>query len=212
LLGRAEILADTGRPADALADLDRAITLTPHVSNFPDPALGRAYLDRTRLRVASGDLDGAVNDGTQAIRAAPGQAEPYIMRGRAYLDRGDWLQGRSDLASGIHLLDRKLGGRPRDASQQAADFNTRGLAYDLLGDHTHALADYEAALQADPKLWSAHYNLGAAYLALGHTDAALAALTQAIALNPAAAAAARTSAGYAPLRGQTEFDALVRMF
>ena len=46
LVGRAELLIAGGTPVPARADLDRAIAVTPHVINFPDPILYRAYLER----------------------------------------------------------------------------------------------------------------------------------------------------------------------
>ncbi|HMA33675.1 MAG TPA: tetratricopeptide repeat protein, partial [Chloroflexia bacterium] len=213
LVSRAEILAATGQAPAALADLDRAIAVTPHISNFPDPVLYRAYLERGRLREGLGDVAGALGDWRQAGRAAPDAPDPYILRGRAALEQGDVFAGRNEIATGVGMLTRTLGpgGGPQggpttpERSQAAAILNMRGLAYTLLGEHHRALADLEKSLELQPESWTTHYNLGATYVNLGYADQALAELKAAIALNPAARAAARTSRAYAPLRENDEF-------
>jgi tetratricopeptide (TPR) repeat protein len=209
LVGRAELEAARGNTAAALADLDHALAVTPHIINFPDPILYRAYLERGRLREASGDLPGALADWTQASRATPGAPDPYVLRGRAALERGDWLRGRSELATGVNLLTRALG-RTNDASHRGPLLNMRGLAYNLLGEHRRALEDLKQALGLEPQSWVTHYNLGATYVNLGDSDEAMNELKYAIAINgPAARNAARVSSAYAPLREHPDFDALV---
>jgi tetratricopeptide (TPR) repeat protein len=208
LAGRAELLAATGDTAAALADLDRAITVTPHVSNFPDPVLYRAYLARGRLRESRGDLAGALADWAQAGRVSPGAPDPYVLRGRAAAESGDPVRARTELTTGVQLLGRALE-RVSEPGQRGALLNMRGLAFNLLGEYQRALADLEQSLQIEPDSWITHYNLGATYVHLGHIEPALAELKQALRLNPAAAAQARASRGYAPLRDNPDFRALV---
>ncbi len=209
LVGRAELLAQRGNTAAAVADLDQALAVTPHVINFPDPLLYRAYIERGRLRERLGDAAGALQDWLQAGRAAPGSPDPYILRGRASIEQGNWAEGRALLTTGVNLLGRTLS-RTTDASQRGPLLNMRGLAYNLLGEHRRALADLEEALQIHPNSWVTHYNLGATYLNLGHPQQAVAELKQALTLNPTAAlAAARTSRAYAAMREDPEFQALL---
>ncbi len=209
LVGRAELQIAGGLPAPARADLDRAIAVTPHVINFPDPILYRAYLERGRLREAAGDVAGAIQDWTQAVRVAPGGPDPYLLRGRATLENGDWLTGRNDLTQAVSLLGNSLA-RADDPATQAALLNMRGLAFNLLNDPQRALADLEKSLQLQPAAWVTHYNLGATYLKLGHPDHALIALRQALQLDrPAAQAAARAGRAYADLREEPAFQALI---
>jgi len=208
LVGRAELLAAAGNTPAALVDLDRAITQTPHVSNFPDPILYRAYLERGRLREASEDLAGALADWAQAGRVAPGAPDPYVLRGRAGIESGDWYGGRRDLLRGVELLGGAIQ-RASDGPVRATLLNMRGLAFNLLGDHRRALADLEQSLQLQPESWVTHYNIGATYVNLGHPEQALAELKQAIGLNPSAATKARTSNSYAALREDPAFSALV---
>lgn len=209
LVGRAELQIAGGQPAPARADLDRAIAVTPHVSNFPDPILYRAYLERGRLREAAGDGAGAISDWTQTMRITAGAPDPYLLRGRALLEAGDWLTGRSDLTQAVSLLGLSLN-RTEDKAAQAALLNMRGLAFNLLNDPQRALADLEQSLTIQPAAWVTHYNLGATYLKLGHPDQALIALRQALQLDrPAAQAAARSSRAYADLREEPAFQALI---
>jgi tetratricopeptide (TPR) repeat protein len=208
LAGRAELLAATGDTGAALADLDRAITVTPHVSNFPDPVLYRAYLARGRLRESRGDLAGALADWAQAGRVSPGAPDPYVLRGRAAAESGDPVRARTELTTGVQLLGRALE-RVSEPGQRGALLNMRGLAFNLLGEYQRALADLEQSLQIEPDSWITHYNLGATYVHLGHIEPALAELKQALRLNPAAAGQARASRGYAPLRDNPDFRALV---
>src|SRR5262249_21146179 len=142
-------------------------------------------------------------------RATPGAPDPYVLRGRAASERGDGLRGRSELTTGLSLLNRALG-RTEDAAHRGPLLNMRGLAYNLLGDHRRALDDLKQALQLEPKSWVTHYNLGATYLSLGDRDEALNELKYAIAFTPEAArAAARSSHSYALLREDPDFAALV---
>jgi tetratricopeptide (TPR) repeat protein len=208
LAGRAELLAATGDTAGALADLDRAITVTPHVSNFPDPVLYRAYLGRGRLRESTGDLAGALADWAQAGRVSPGAPDPYVLRGRAAAESGDTGRARTELTTGVQLLGRALE-RASDPRQRGALLNMRGLAFNLLGEYQRALADLEQSLQIEPDSWITHYNLGATYVHLGHIEPALTELKLALRLNPGAAAQARTSRGYAALRDNPDFRAIV---
>ena len=151
LAGRAELLAATGDTAGALADLDRAITVTPHVSKFPDPVLYRAYLGRGRLRESTGDLAGALADWAQAGRVSPGAPDPYVLRGRAAAESGDPVRARTELTTGVQLLGRALE-RVSDPGQRGALLNMRGLAFNLLGEYQRALADLEQSLQIQPDL------------------------------------------------------------
>jgi tetratricopeptide (TPR) repeat protein len=208
LVGRAELRIAAGDSVGALADLTQAIAVTPHVLNFPDPILYRAYLARGQVRDATGDLAGALGDWRQASRAAPGQPDPYLLRGQAVAGSGLSLDGRADLATAVHLLTGQIE-RTEDRAEQVTLLNGRGIAYTLLDEPRRGLADLEAALQLDPTHWPTHYNLGATYLRLGHPDHALLELGEAIRRAPAARAAARTSRVYAPLRDDADFQALV---
>ncbi len=47
------------------------------------------------------------------------------------------------------------------------------MAYDKLGRHNEAIKAYKEAIKISPKLVEAHFNLGAAYMAVGDSNSAL---------------------------------------
>ena len=62
--------------------------------------------------------------------------------------------------------------------------NARGMAWKQGGDYDRAIADYNAALQINPKYFFAHYNRGISYTVKGEWDRAIADFDTAIRLNP----------------------------
>jgi tetratricopeptide (TPR) repeat protein len=63
-------------------------------------------------------------------------------------------------------------------------YSNRGVTYAALGQHTKALADYDAAIRIDLSYAKAHYNRGNSYKALGRHAEALADYAAAIHLDP----------------------------
>ena len=59
-----------------------------------------------------------------------------------------------------------------------------GNAWAFQDDWSTAQREYLEAVQTDPQLAEAHYNLGVAFAALGHTDRAIAAFKEALEHNP----------------------------
>jgi membrane associated rhomboid family serine protease/Tfp pilus assembly protein PilF len=74
------------------------------------------------------------------------------------------------------------------ARNRAFAYNTRGNAYYRKGDFDTALADYNAAIQLDPKYTFAYADRGDAWLAKGDNDRAIADFSEAIRLDPKNAA------------------------
>jgi tetratricopeptide (TPR) repeat protein len=209
LVGRAGVLVEQDQLLAALDDLNHAITHTPHVRNFTDPILVQAYLERGRVREWLGDRQGALDDWEQATQAAPGQPEPYLMRGRVELEQGHYYQGEAEVKRAIKLASVYLGQARQDRAAQAAMLNLRGVGYSLLEQHRPALADLEAALALEPNAWAVQLNLARVYLAMGHRDPALAAVEQALRLHPPAAALARRSSAFRALQDDPAFERLL---
>jgi len=69
----------------------------------------------------------------------------------------------------------------------AAPYHGRGEAYRAKGDNDRAIADYDQAIQFDPKYAAAYKNRGYTYLGRGDHDWAIAAFDQALKLNPSLA-------------------------
>ena len=59
-------------------------------------------------------------------------------------------------------------------SQLADDYNSRGLAKEIKGDHDGAIADYNRAIELDPKQPRDYINRGFAKQAKGDVDSAIA--------------------------------------
>src|SRR5882724_4291433 len=69
-------------------------------------------------------------------------------------------------------------------SAAADDYNSRGLAKEGKGDHDGAIAEYNRAIELDPKLAIFYSNRGLAKEAKGDHDGAIADYNRAIELDP----------------------------
>ncbi|MGL5059475.1 MAG: tetratricopeptide repeat protein, partial [Microcoleus sp.] len=72
----------------------------------------------------------------------------------------------------------------KTALDPAAIYFYRGTAYSRKGEYERAIADYNQAIQLNPKLAEAFYNRGTAYSNKGEYDRAIADYDRAIQLNP----------------------------
>ena len=82
-LFRANVLAAAERHGEAIADYDKAIG---HVAVSRRGILDSAHFNRGNSKAAVGDLDGAVEDYTQATEQNPERPGYYYNRGNAYFD------------------------------------------------------------------------------------------------------------------------------
>lgn len=88
---------------------------------------------------------------------------------------------RGDYSGAIQLFTQLISyNRTR-----AVDYNNRGLMYFRNGQRERALADYNRALQLNPKLDSAYNNRANYYVSVGQVAEALADYEEALDLNPA---------------------------
>jgi lipoprotein NlpI len=110
LLNRAWSYSHIQRMADARADYDRAIALTPksHV----------AYNERGLFNLRIGRLDEAIADYDMALSFQPGAAYSLYGRGLAFLRKGDENRGQADLTaarradSSVDEVFKKIGVTP----------------------------------------------------------------------------------------------------
>ena len=68
--------------------------------------------------------------------------------------------------------------------EMAEAYFGRGLTYGILGDYERAIADYDKAIELDPKDAAAYYNRGLAYADKGEYERAIADYDKAIELDP----------------------------
>ncbi|WP_083958220.1 tetratricopeptide repeat protein [Herbidospora mongoliensis] len=165
LANRAQLLATTGHPKEALHDLDRAIAY--------DPAVPDHYLDRGNLRLRLGQTDGALADYETAIEVSPPLPEAYYNRGELRLGQGDLAGARADFD---HVLDL-------DPGFLNAYVNRAGIL-EMLDDHEAARGDVRAGLALDPRNPHLHAVLGQLETAQGDHPAAMAAFDVALAGAP----------------------------
>lgn len=151
----------------------------------PDrPQTASDYLCRGDKRLSSGDLDGAIDDFTEAIRLSPGDGAGHRGRGRARYRKGDLQGAIGDLTEAIRL-------NPLDVRA----LRLRGDAHGDNRDFKAAVAAYNEVLRLDPTDQIAWLNRGQARLELGELEAALADTNEAIRLD-SEDSMARNNRGY----------------
>jgi tetratricopeptide (TPR) repeat protein len=99
------------------------------------PVPGQALADKAQTEVASGDLDGAIKDYSQAISQSPNDATFYQARGYAQL-----LKNQLDLA--LDDFNRAIA---LDPNYDMA-YNNRGYVYNIQNQLDKSLVDYNKAI------------------------------------------------------------------
>ncbi|HEY1797203.1 MAG TPA: tetratricopeptide repeat protein [Stellaceae bacterium] len=157
--------------AAALADYTKAAEL--------DPGDTDTYAMRGWLYQRQGRRDDAIADYSRAIALLPGDdrltiIDAYFRRSELYAQKRLYRQALDD-------LDRTIALKPHF---QALAYNARANVYNKLARYDDAIADENAAIEANPGLERAYYNRGWARMKKGEQDAAIADFTRAIAIKP----------------------------
>jgi tetratricopeptide (TPR) repeat protein len=161
-----------GRPADAVADCDRALaTAGPDLA----PAV---WHNRGTILHRAGDPAAAGADFSRALDLDPGRADTLMNRAAARRDAGDLAGARADLDAAVDRLG---------PARAAAALHLRGGVRALTDDFRGAVADYDAALAAEPDNVCYHVSRGNARYHLRDPRGA-ADYRAAFRLDPAAAA------------------------
>src|SRR6266496_5648455 len=174
----------------ALGDYNRAIELDPKNAN--------AFNNRGNIKKAKGDLDGAIADFTSAIGLNEKLAIAYKNRGDAKQAKGDAAGANEDLKrageldpqlrdeeSSADSIDRGIDkGKEKESAASVEDFFKRAGVKKAAGDLDGAIADYDRAIQLDPKDAAIYNNRGLAKQEKGDLDAAIVDFNLAIQLNP----------------------------
>jgi lipoprotein NlpI len=181
---------------------ESAILLEEAIPYFSDRLRGNgrdavAYAHRGRAWQEQGELEPALRDYEDAIRAATQVDEPpagplglrrlLVRRVSSYPPQASWFRGR-----GIIYLRK---GQPEQALReftQAVSLNPadplsyvdRGIAYKRLKDHDKALADDGEAIRLAPRWAAAYFNRANVFKARNNYDKALADYGAAIRLDP----------------------------
>jgi tetratricopeptide (TPR) repeat protein len=147
----AEAYNNRGYAHHAMGDFDRAIADYTKVIEI-DPRSEAAFNNRGSDYEAKGDFERAAADFTKAIEIDPKDADAYINR--------CWLRATTnrDLTLAFADCDTGLRLAPNDAN----GLDSLGFLYLRLGRLDEALADYDAALKANPRLADSLYGRGLA--------------------------------------------------
>lgn len=166
---------------EALAACDRAIAS----GKFNGNLLSELYNNRGVERKAKKDLDGAISDYSEAIRANAKNALAYSNRGNVLFEKENYPAAIENFNQAIEL----------DPKSEKA-YSRRGDAYNQQENYDHAIDDYKKALTLNPndeKKASIERVLAGAYVNRGLTqkdpDAELADYNEALKLNPDSSAA-----------------------
>lgn len=178
-LNRGLTYASRGEQAKAMADYAEAIRLNPKLVD--------AYRDRAAAYANAGDPTHALADYSDAIRADPA-AGAWRGRGETYAGMGDFQRAladydeaiRRDPSDAVALDDRSRAYKALGQLDKAADDERQALAHngDLGSAHVNlgevlsakgqggaAIAQFDAAIKADPKYLHALIARGDAYAA-----------------------------------------------
>ena len=138
---RAVAQRNKGMPDQAIADLTKAIELSP--------AEAIPYYDRGAVYIGQGSYDLAVADLSEAIVRSGNYEDAYYARGLVYA-----RLHRYDLA--VADFSRVIVLKP----DQVRGYLGRGLAFAGLGQRQRAIGDFNAALKIDPDNRNARDYLG----------------------------------------------------
>jgi protein O-GlcNAc transferase len=164
-LGRAQVLSELGRYAEAVDSCDRAI------ANKPE--LAPVHLLRAKLLVDSGHPEAALDGIDRLLATVPGCAEGWLGRGNILFHL---KRNREALDAYERSLSLKVG--------LPEAWLGRGNALNELNRHEDALAAFDRALVSNPDFAGAWVGRGNAFNALNRYDDALTAYDKALALVP----------------------------
>jgi len=158
-------------------DFDGAIDDYNHAIEL-DPKNANSYNSRGIVKKAKGDLDGAITDFSKAIEINPKLTVAYKNRSEAKQAKGDTAGAKAD-------SEQAEGHSPEsDNDVSEADLVNRGINKGKAGDLDGALADFNRAVELDPKDSVAYYNRAYAKRLKKDPTGAIADYTKAIELDP----------------------------
>jgi tetratricopeptide (TPR) repeat protein len=141
-----------GAYPEAVAEFTRAISIWPE---YADAYLNRGIAEHNLLEMdsAAADLDKASELNSNLTRA-------YDERGRMYLEKGDTRHAIEEFSKSIRVQPTTDG------------YYQRGLAYQSIGEHQKAVADYDQAIAQQRDAPYAYRARALSRDALGDTEGA----------------------------------------
>jgi tetratricopeptide (TPR) repeat protein/tRNA A-37 threonylcarbamoyl transferase component Bud32 len=153
--------------------IERVFVRVPEPGGRSQPETAKAYTNRGLARQAKKDLDGAIQNYSQAIQIDPKWVDAYINRGNARKYKGD-------LTGAIQDYDQAIALDPKSTTA----YLNRGNARKYLGDLDGAIQDYDQAIALDPKYAKAYNNRGNARQAKGDLHGAIEDFNKATEIDP----------------------------
>jgi predicted O-linked N-acetylglucosamine transferase (SPINDLY family) len=160
----ATTLLDLGRWAEAVAQYRLAAAQAPGNADV--------WYNLANALAATGPPDETEQCYRTAIALKPGFADALSNYGRWLMTRGRWAEAETHLAESLTL-----------SPVQAGTWNNLGIVSHELG-RAEAEPCFRNAIEIDPRLADAHYNLGCLLSGHGRTDEAIACHRAALAVEP----------------------------
>jgi tetratricopeptide (TPR) repeat protein len=155
---------------DAVPYFSRRIRVAPNDAWY--------YAQRSLAQQATGNLQEALQDCTQAITLEPGEAVLFVQRGAVYAEMRMAEPAIRDYTEAIRL-DPKA----------SETYVRRGMVYVAIREDTRAVGDFTLAVQLNPVAVVAYMNRGVALQRQGKLDRALADFSQVLRLDATSATA-----------------------
>jgi tetratricopeptide (TPR) repeat protein len=184
-----KLLSERGHVADARAALEEAKKKLPDT-----PALERAFGEINELQ---GDCDGAIARYRSAIAKDPKDATSHFRLGVALRRTRKFDEAGTELDK-VAAVDKEYPGLSLE----------RGLLFEESGDVQKAIEEFNGALAKAPDDPDLELRVGAAYVAIGRADEALAVLRKVVDKRPTSAEAQHSMGRALMLQSGAQGDAL----
>jgi tetratricopeptide (TPR) repeat protein len=175
---RSNSLSMKGEYDRAIDDANRALAIDPQDH---DGYFARAYAHHEK-----GEIDLATADYDRAIAIKPRDANALINRALLRDRNGDHDGAIREYAA---IIDMHAAEPLLSKTGVITVYNDRGVARLNGGDFDNAIADFNKAIEVDPKFATGYFNRGRAYFAKGNNDGAIADCSKALEIRPAYALA-----------------------
>lgn len=201
-LNEAQAFAADGKLSQAIESYQQAI--------ISDPTNPATYIALARVQLWAGLYQEALNNADNALLLNPNNSMALAVKAWALNFMKDYLGAEAAIAQALELdpinalayainaeilLDQgnyedietaiQLSRRAQELAPNALETHRiRGYVLFYTANYEDAMAEYQAAIALNDKLWDLHYSLGAIYKALGEYDLAVQEMLAAVALNP----------------------------
>ena len=155
----------SGRHSDAEAQFSTSLEI------FPDQF--EAWCNRAYCRLATGNVEAAVEDASQAIARAPSVATCRQVRALALASLGRFSEAKTDFLAALRIDTSFIGAR-----------HNLGVVLTCLGDFSDAITEFDRVLRSTPDAVETLYSRGIALMSDGRMSDAIAGFEQLVLIAP----------------------------